>query len=146
MAPGTDLSDAVNLEQLTEVSSRAYATYTQTEVDQKIASAQYFKKYVVQTLPPIADADDRGIYLVPSTDSELSNVYDEYVTVGEGAQKAWEKIGAKSIDLSGYKTKQTAKTSPTASGTATAFIDTISQDENGVITATKKNVQTASTS
>lgn len=33
MAPGTDLSDAVNLEQLTEVSSRAYDTYTQTEVD-----------------------------------------------------------------------------------------------------------------
>ena len=33
MAPGTDLSDAVNLEQLTEVSSRAYDTYTQSEVD-----------------------------------------------------------------------------------------------------------------
>ena len=97
MAPGTDLSDAVNLEQLTEVSSRAYDTYTQTEVDQKIASAQYFKKYIVQTLPPAADADERGIYLVPSTDSELSNTYDEYVVVGEGSSKAWEKIGTKSL-------------------------------------------------
>lgn len=146
MASGTDLSDAVNLGQLTEVSARAYDTYTQSEVDQKIASAQYFKKYVVQTLPAIADADERGIYLVLSQDPETQNTYDEYVVVGEGSSKAWEKIGAKSIDLSGYKTKQTAKADPTASSTATAFIDTISQDENGVITATKKNIQAASTS
>lgn len=33
MASGTDLSDAVNLGQLTEVSARAYDTYTQSEVD-----------------------------------------------------------------------------------------------------------------
>lgn len=41
-----------------------------------------------------------------------------------------------------YKTKQTAKTDPTASGTAVSFIDTISQDANGVMTATKKTVRT----
>lgn len=39
-----------------------------------------------------------------------------------------------------YKPLQTAVTDPTASGNATAFIDTISQNANGVITATKKNV------
>lgn len=50
------------------------------------------------------------------------------------------------IPLDGYKTKQTAKTSPTASGNATAFIDTISQDADGVVTATKKNIPTASAS
>lgn len=83
---------------------------------------------------------------MPSSDPETQNTHDEYVVVGEGSSREWEKIGSKSIDLSGYKTKQTAKTSPTASGTTTAFIDTISQDENGVITATKKNVQAASTS
>lgn len=94
----------------------------------------------MQTLPPVADADERGIYLVPSQDQEAQNTYDEYVVVGEGSSKAWEKIGAKSIDLSGYKTKQLSVDSPTASSTATAFIDTISQDENGVITATKKNI------
>ena len=100
----------------------------------------------MQTLPPVADADERGIYLVPSTDQQLSNTYDEYVVVSEGSSKAWEKIGAKNIDLSGYKTKQTSVPSPTASDSATAFIDTISQDENGVITATKKTVQSATTS
>lgn len=39
-----------------------------------------------------------------------------------------------------YKVKQTAKSSPSASGSTTAFIDTITQDTEGVITATKKNI------
>lgn len=45
-----------------------------------------------------------------------------------------------------YKPLQTAKTDPTASGSTTSFIDTITQDANGVITATKKTIQSASTS
>ena len=49
-----------------------------------------------------------------------------------------------SANGSGYKPVQTAVSSPTASSTATAFIDTISQNTNGVITATKKNLPTAS--
>ena len=51
---------------------------------------------------------------------------------------------------SGYKTTQTAVSDPSVpeSGTTTSttFIDTISQNANGVITATKKNLPTASTS
>lgn len=43
-------------------------------------------------------------------------------------------------DLSGYKKVQTAKADPTASGKSLTFIDTISQNTQGVITATKKNV------
>ena len=43
------------------------------------------------------------------------------------------------------KPKQTAVASPSASGNATAFIDTISQDANGVITVTKKNLDTSGT-
>ena len=50
-----------------------------------------------------------------------------------------------SANGSGYKPIQTAVSSPSASSTATAFIDTISQNTNGVITATKKNLPTAST-
>ena len=49
-------------------------------------------------------------------------------------------------DLEGnYKLKQTAKVSPAASGSALSFIDTVSQDENGEITATKKTVTVDST-
>lgn len=49
----------------------------------------------------------------------------------------WELLG----DEGSYKVLQTAVSSPSASGNASAFIDTISQDTNGKITVTKKNVQ-----
>ena len=49
-------------------------------------------------------------------------------------------------DLSGYKTKQTAVSDPTASGKALSFIDSISQNANGEITVTKKTVDDASAS
>ena len=48
----------------------------------------------------------------------------------------WYELG----DGSNHKIKQTAVASPSASGSTAAFIDTISQDANGQITATKKNV------
>jgi hypothetical protein len=46
-------------------------------------------------------------------------------------------------DLSNYKIKQTAVDDPTASGNATAFIDSITQNANGEITVTKKNITAA---
>jgi hypothetical protein len=48
------------------------------------------------------------------------------------------------VTSASFKTVQSAVSDPTASGDAVSFIDTISQDENGVITATKKTVQNAS--
>lgn len=45
-----------------------------------------------------------------------------------------------------YKLKQTAKTDPTASGTTITAIDTISQNSNGEIAATKKTIRGATTS
>lgn len=71
-------------------------------------------------------------------DVVLSGSNKEYVFDGTN----WEELG----DESSYKVKQTAVNSPSASGNTLAFIDTISQNTNGVITATKKNVQSASTS
>ncbi len=46
-------------------------------------------------------------------------------------------------DLSGYKTKQNAVNDPAALGNATAFIDSITQNANGEITVTKKNITAA---
>ena len=54
----------------------------------------------------------------------------------------WELLGAETT----YKVVQTAVSSPDASGTTNAFIDTISQDANGVITPTKKTLAFATTS
>lgn len=48
--------------------------------------------------------------------------------------------GKKAAD---FKTKQTAVSDPSASGTSISFIATASQDTNGVITVTKKSVPTA---
>ena len=45
-----------------------------------------------------------------------------------------------------FKTVQTAKASPAASGNDIAFIDTITQNTNGEITATRKTVRGATTS
>ena len=45
-----------------------------------------------------------------------------------------------------YKPKQTAKSDPTASGTTITAIDTITQNSNGDITATKKTIRGATTS
>lgn len=53
---------------------------------------------------------------------------------------------AKVVDLGNLKTKQTAVSDPSASGTTITAIATISQDTNGVITATKKTIQSASQS
>lgn len=49
---------------------------------------------------------------------------------------AWEELG----NEGSYKVQQSAVSSPATSGSTTAFIDTISQNAQGVITATKKNV------
>ena len=61
----------------------------------------------------------------------------EYVWTGT----AWEMLGR---DTS-FKVTQQAVNTPNASGNAAAFIDTISQDTNGVISVTKKNLDTSGT-
>lgn len=49
--------------------------------------------------------------------------------------------------VANYKPKQTAKASPSAASTEEyQFVDTVSQDANGVITATKKTMRKATTS
>ena len=58
----------------------------------------------------------------------------------DGLAATGEKFAALINSLKGM---QTAVSSPTASGSAVAFIDSISQNEEGVITATKKNVSFA---
>ena len=95
--------------------------------------------------PDEANPSTKIIYLTKSSTAGLTDPYTEWIWIA-GTPGSWEIIGETSLDLSRYKTKQTAKTSPTASGTATAFIATITQDANGEITATKANLPTASTS
>lgn len=84
--------------------------------------------------------DSSGKYIVDSgfTITQQQDEYDtELATTGY--------VGTVIDDLGYYvdnnfKPLQTAVTSPAANGNATAFIDTISQDTEGVITATKKSL------
>jgi hypothetical protein len=79
---------------------------------------------------------------------ETISAHDDNIVVNhvvnEGTKKAGISLNIdkvkESINLGNYKTVQTAVADPTANGKSLTFIDTISQNTNGVITATKKNV------
>lgn len=55
----------------------------------------------VNSLPQTGEKN--VFYLVPSSDPETSNIYDEYIwAVQSGGSYGWEKIGSTEVDLSGY--------------------------------------------
>ncbi len=54
---------------------------------------------VVQTLP-VSDISETTIYLVPASDPEQGNYYEEYIYVNN----AWELVGTTAVDLSQYYT------------------------------------------
>ena len=89
----------------------------------------------------------------PSTGKIISNGFVKKGGTSSQFLKADGSVDSNTYSLSShnhsgvYKPIQTAVTSPTASTTtSTTFIDTVSQDTKGVITATKKTLPTASTS
>ena len=65
---------------------------------------------------------------------------EDLILYKSGSTVQWDSMDGN------FKTKQTAVSDPTASGTGLTFIDSISQDENGEISATKKTVQDGTTS
>lgn len=102
-----------------------------------------------------------GFTTASETDQDLSNYKTKQTAVTNKITNAAHVLSALAQDTNGnisynvkvltpadigaqpagsYKTTQTAVSDPTANGSTLAFIDTISQDANGVITATKKNV------
>lgn len=77
-------------------------TYTQAEVDALIAAIVTIDIQVVASLP-ISDISTTTIYLVPTSDPELQNIYDEYINT-DGTSGGWELIGTTAVDLSNYVT------------------------------------------
>lgn len=90
-------------------------TYTQEEVNALIGKISTISFEVVDVLPQTGEANK--IYLVPATEGQSQNGYDEYVYVNE----SWEKIGSTDIDLSQYATKEyvNQQISTTVTGFAT---------------------------
>ena len=83
------------------------------------------------------------------TEKTLKALVDCMCTVGASLCSLDKRVSAlESVELpeGGYKPMQEPVASPSASGTAIQFIDSMSQDATGRMTATKKTVRTGSTS
>lgn len=85
---------------------------------------------------PLTGNVQGDVWIVATDNSE----YVWTLAEGSGTIAGWEKLGPL-INLSGYKTKQTAVSDPeTGLVSATAFISGISQNANGEISVTKSPV------
>ena len=69
-----------------------------------------------------------------------AKIADKAVTEAKLADAVTTKLNKQGQPIGNYKTIQSAVNDPAANGKSLTFIDTISQNANGVITATKKNV------
>lgn len=93
-------------------------------------------------------------YTLPATgipDTDLSAEVQASLALADGSIQGISLNGSSVspdssgvVNLGNLKTRQTAVADPTASGTTLTAIATLSQDANGVITATKKTIQSAS--
>ena len=98
----TSLSQLSNAETgfITNAVDNLINYYTRTEVNDLIGQITTISFEVVDVLPQTGEANK--IYLVPSTEGQPQNGYDEYIYVNEN----WEKIGSTDIDLSQYATTE----------------------------------------
>ena len=83
------------------------------------------------------------------TDKTLKAIVDCMCTVGASLCSLDKRVSAlESVELpeGGYKPMQEPVSSPSANGTAIQFIESVSQDATGRMTATKKTVQDGNTS
>lgn len=87
--------------------------YTKTETDDKISAAiaavDHLSRKIVASTGEIdleAPDADKYIYMVPATDSEANDTYDEYMVI----DGALEKVGSWEVDLSDYVTSETLTT------------------------------------
>lgn len=74
-------------------------TYSKQEVNDIVATIQSISFRLVDELPETGRPG--VIYLVPSSDPQLSDVDDEYIWI----DNHWEKIGSTQVDLTGYATE-----------------------------------------
>ena len=96
--------------------AHAWATYgSSTEQPSATNNAKYWAEYaasaasaglqpvVVQTLPT-TNISTSKLYLVPSSDPQTGNLYDEYINT-DGTTSGYELIGTTGVDLSAYLQK-----------------------------------------
>lgn len=93
----------------------------------------------------IQDEIDRATDAEKASKTEVAQ--GNNVSVSETTGANGQKIYTVGVDLSGYKTRQTAVPTPaSSSGNALDFISDVSQDANGKMTIARKTVRTANES
>ena len=79
--------------------------YTKKQVDDLLGAVQQFR-YVLADILPTASADTMGvIYFIPSSDGQSGNLKDEYMTLMDGSNYRWEKVGSTEFRIENYYTK-----------------------------------------
>lgn len=104
--------------------------YTKAQIDQKIAEVDHLQRQVVATLPAVADADPRIIYMVPKADASGDQNYDEYMVI----DGKWEKIGDTKVDLTDYALKTEVATAK-SEAIAAAATDATTKANNTLVSA-----------
>ncbi len=77
-------------------------------IAEAVAAADHLSRKIVtgvDAIDPAADDAEKYIYMVPKTDSDEDDVYDEYMVLNG----AVEHVGNTKIDLSGYQQKEDGK-------------------------------------
>lgn len=142
-----------------------------TAIDGAISGVTQFDIQKYDSFDKLPTTGKKGVIYIVAHAHGTNDSYDEYIWNTALTTPAYEKIGNTDVNLSQYVnelsgtansgvitnltksgTKLTvtstslATTAPTSSGNTLQFIDSVSQAANGKISATKKQVQTATTS
>ena len=121
------------------------------EIEQEIISTGSFEVVPLTSganpVPDVANPKTTVIYLTKEAGSSKTDPYTEWIwfdSDGSGpASASWQIIGETSLDLSGYKTKQTAVS---VTGGTLKGVASFSQNENGEVTLTLNDIQDGTTS
>jgi len=120
------------------------------EIEQEITAVGAFEVVPLTSgtdpVPDVADPSTKVIYLTKDSSSTATDPYTEWIWIPAKTDPAvaahWEIIGETSIDLSGYKTKQTAVS---VTGGTLKGVASMSQNENGEVTLTLNDIQDGTT-
>ena len=81
--------------------SKEYTDEAITNVIRQLENSGLTRE-IVEQLPPIADAKENIIYMVPNDSDAANNVYNEYMVISN----VYELIGSTAVDLTPYATKE----------------------------------------
>lgn len=117
------------------------------ELEQSIAAVGSYEVVPLTSganpVPDVADPSTKVIYLTKDSSSTATDPYTEWIWIAGSPSGSWEIIGETTIDLSGYKTKQTAVS---VTGGTLKGVASFSQNENGDCTLTLNDIQDGTTS